>query len=178
MILLHPWLFHILQKCHLFWHCSLSDDVLRLSPFTCWRRTTGTQKFPLIPSSQAFMPLLLAWYPSTLLSCIIINCFSSVSYRLSFTQHKAKIRSLPRGVLHAKQMVNDSGIMTAFGLVGDNIYGMGNKSTGIHDKLHLLFLESSENLVATVFHDTLEMCTRLATQKTEPQVFCKLKALF
>lgn len=141
MILLHSFLFYILQKCCLFFHCSLSCDVLRLFPFTCWRRTTGTQKFPLIPSSQAFIPLLLAWYPSTLLSCIIINCFSSVSHRLSFTQYKAKMWSLPWGVLHAKQMVNDSSVMTAFGLVGDNIYGKGNKLAGIHDKLHLLFLE-------------------------------------
>lgn len=95
--------------------------------------TTETWKFPLIPSSQAFIPLLLAWYPSTLLSCIIINCFSSVSHRLSFTQYKAKMWSLPWGVLHAKQMVNDSSVMTAFGLVGDNIYGTGNKLVGIHE---------------------------------------------
>lgn len=62
-------------------------------------------------------------------------------------------------------MVNDSSVMTAFGLVGDNIYGTGNKLTRIHDKLHLLFLGNSENLVVTVFHDTLETCTRLVTQK-------------
>lgn len=147
-----------------FFHCSLSNDALRPFPFTCWRCTTGTQKFPLIPSSQAFIPLLLAWYPSTLLSCIIINCFSSVSYRLSFTQYKAKIRSLPRGVLHAKQMVNDSSIMTAFGLVGNNVYGMRNKLIRIHDKLHLFFLENSKNLVVTtVFHDTLDIYTEPET---------------
>lgn len=68
--------------------------------------------------------------------------------------------------------------MTAFGLVGDNIYGMGNTLTGTEEKPHLLFLKNSENLAVTVFHDTLEMCTGLATQKTEPQVFCKPKALF
>ena len=61
--------------------------------------------------------------------------------------------------------------MTAFGLVGDNMYGTGNKLTGIHDKLHLLFLENSENLVVTVFRDTLDICTGLATQKTELQFF-------
>lgn len=61
--------------------------------------------------------------------------------------------------------------MTAFGLVGNNIYGMGNKLTRIHDKLHLIFLENSENLVVTVFHDTLEMYTRLAIQNIEPQGF-------
>ena len=73
-------------------------------------------------------------------------------------------------------MVNDSSVMTAVGLVGDNIYGMGNKLTRIHDKLHLLFLKNSENLVMIVFHDTLEMCTGPATQKTEPHFFLRTKS--
>lgn len=69
-------------------------------------------------------------------------------------------------------MVNDSGIMTAFGLVGNNVYGMRNKLIRIHDKLHLFFLENSKNLVVTtVFHDTLDIYTEPETQKPEPQVF-------
>ena len=70
-------------------------------------------------------------------------------------------------------MVDDSSVMTAFGLVGDNIHGMGNKLTRIHDKLHLLFLENSENLVVTLFMIPWKRVPGLQTKKQNLKVFCK-----
>lgn len=78
-------------------------------------------KVPSNPIQPGIYTTLISWVPSTLLSRITINCFSSVSYSLPCIQHKAKIRSLPRGVLHAKQMVNDTRAVTALVLVGDDI---------------------------------------------------------
>lgn len=59
--------------------------------------------------------------------------------------------------------------MTAFGLVGDNIYGTRNKLAGIHDKTAFAF--PGENLGETAFHENLEMCTGLEIQKIITSVF-------
>lgn len=65
-ILLYPWLFHIRQKSHLFFHHSLSDDVLRLHLLEMHHWDTEVHSNPIQPGIYTTLISLLSKYPTEL----------------------------------------------------------------------------------------------------------------